>query len=193
MLLPHRQQWNWFLTALKNLPFQFPYYYGSYLSFSKKNLLKFVCRASWLQFQLAIFNGWPKEWLVLAVRLQNVLLFFKVPFQPETLCMVAKNGRVYHRGPPRQGGVGLVASKLAIQLSKNFEFADNQGTAIAYIHNGRRIELDGETEKTLNTVPHYEGEGNWVIYKRLQILRFSFFFFAIETALFTYSTGSCYW
>ncbi|XP_022659952.1 UPF0598 protein CG30010-like [Varroa destructor] len=84
----------------------------------------------------------------------------QVPFQPETLCMVAKNGRVYHRGPPRQGGVGLVASKLAIQLSKNFEFADNQGTAIAYIHNGRRIELDGETEKTLNTVPHYEGEGN---------------------------------
>lgn len=72
--------------------------------------------------------------------------------------MVAKNGRVYHRGPERQGGVGLVASKLAIQLSKNFEFTQEHERPVAYVHNGERIELDGKTEAILRTIPHYEGE-----------------------------------
>lgn len=72
--------------------------------------------------------------------------------------MVARNGRVYHRGPSRQGGVGLVASKLSIQLSKNFVFSEEHETPIAYVHNGRTVELNAETEKILNTIPHYEGD-----------------------------------
>ncbi|XP_003744318.1 UPF0598 protein CG30010 [Galendromus occidentalis] len=78
-----------------------------------------------------------------------------VPFEPQSLWMVASNGRVYHKGPQRSGGVGLIASKLAIQLSKNFVFEAD--LPVAYIHNNQDVPFDGRTEAILNSVPHYEG------------------------------------
>lgn len=39
--------------------------------------------------------------------------------------MLAESGRVYHPGPDRLGGVGLVKSSLAIELSKSFEFSSD--------------------------------------------------------------------
>ena len=45
-----------------------------------------------------------------------------VPFEPETLCMLPHSGRVYHKAPDKFGGVGLVKSSLAIELSSGFEF-----------------------------------------------------------------------
>ncbi|XP_030627766.1 UPF0598 protein C8orf82 homolog [Chanos chanos] len=45
-----------------------------------------------------------------------------VAFQPEALFMHPLTGRVYHPGPESGGGVGLVRSALAIDLSPNFEY-----------------------------------------------------------------------
>ena len=47
-----------------------------------------------------------------------------VPFQPSSLCMLPASGRVYHAGPERLGGVGLVKSSLAIELSRFFVYED---------------------------------------------------------------------
>lgn len=47
-----------------------------------------------------------------------------VPFQPTTLCMLPATGRVYHAGPDNLGGVGLVKSSLAIELSRFFVYED---------------------------------------------------------------------
>jgi len=46
-----------------------------------------------------------------------------VPFEPERLCMLPSTGRVYHPGPARTGGVGLVRSALAIEFSRGLQFA----------------------------------------------------------------------
>lgn len=45
-----------------------------------------------------------------------------VPFQPEKLTMLPGSGRVYHSGPDLAGGVGLVKSSLALELSPFFEY-----------------------------------------------------------------------
>ncbi|TRY97591.1 hypothetical protein DNTS_033218 [Danionella cerebrum] len=49
-----------------------------------------------------------------------------IPFQPCSLFMHPVSGRVYHPGPERVGGVGLVRSALAIDLSPNFEYTRGQ-------------------------------------------------------------------
>ena len=48
------------------------------------------------------------------------------PFEPEKLCMYPDSGRVYHPAPSKTGGVGLVRSGLAIELSKSFEFGNGE-------------------------------------------------------------------
>lgn len=45
-----------------------------------------------------------------------------VPFQPHRMVMLPENGRVYHPGPEKAGGVGLVKSALAFELSPCFEY-----------------------------------------------------------------------
>lgn len=45
-----------------------------------------------------------------------------VPFQPEKLIMFPESGRIYHPGPV--GGVGLVKSSLALQLSSLFVYRE---------------------------------------------------------------------
>ncbi|GAB6023830.1 hypothetical protein CHUAL_008570 [Chamberlinius hualienensis] len=47
-------------------------------------------------------------------------------FQPTELCMVPQTGRVYHPADNKYGGVGLLKSSLAIQLSQYFKFADGE-------------------------------------------------------------------
>ena len=47
-----------------------------------------------------------------------------VPFQPDQLHMCTESGRVYHTGPEVLGGVGLVKSSLAIELSGFFQYGD---------------------------------------------------------------------
>ncbi|XP_041862665.1 UPF0598 protein C8orf82 homolog [Melanotaenia boesemani] len=45
-----------------------------------------------------------------------------VPFRPEALYMHPVSGRVYHPCPERSGGVGLIRSTLAIELSPFFVY-----------------------------------------------------------------------
>lgn len=42
------------------------------------------------------------------------------PFHPDRVCMQPLSGRVYHPGPDRGGGVGLVKSNIAIDWSPYF-------------------------------------------------------------------------
>lgn len=49
-----------------------------------------------------------------------------VPFLPDKIYMLPKTGRVYHPAEDKYGGVGLVKSKLAIELSKYFEFQNGE-------------------------------------------------------------------
>ncbi|KAK7500340.1 hypothetical protein BaRGS_00008563 [Batillaria attramentaria] len=49
-----------------------------------------------------------------------------VTFEPDKVCMFPDSGRVYHPAPERTGGVGLVRSALAIELSKKFEFENGE-------------------------------------------------------------------
>lgn len=51
-----------------------------------------------------------------------------LPFQPESICVDAVTGRVYHAGPERVGGVGLVRSGIAIEWSKDFVYEADQLT-----------------------------------------------------------------
>ncbi|XP_029906386.1 UPF0598 protein C8orf82 homolog [Myripristis murdjan] len=50
-----------------------------------------------------------------------------VPFRPEALYMHPASGRVYHPCSERMGGVGLVRSALAIELSPFFIYSPEQG------------------------------------------------------------------
>ena len=49
-----------------------------------------------------------------------------VKFEPEKMIMLPQTGRVYHPAPKQVGGIGLVKSSLAIELSKNFTFGDSE-------------------------------------------------------------------
>ena len=40
--------------------------------------------------------------------------FLTVEFQPKSITMVPTTGRVYHPGPNRAGGIGLLSDKLAL-------------------------------------------------------------------------------
>ncbi|KAM9164845.1 UPF0598 protein C8orf82 homolog isoform 1-T1 [Pangshura tecta] len=50
-----------------------------------------------------------------------------VSFEPEKLVMFPENGRVYHPAPQKAGGVGLVKSALAFELSPCFEYGQGAG------------------------------------------------------------------
>ncbi|XP_037956110.1 UPF0598 protein CG30010 [Teleopsis dalmanni] len=56
----------------------------------------------------------------------------KVDFQPEKIYMNPTTGRVYHPAWQKVGDIGLIRSKLAIELSKNFEF--NNGEQMSPTH-----------------------------------------------------------
>ncbi|XP_063715828.1 UPF0598 protein C8orf82 homolog [Symsagittifera roscoffensis] len=54
---------------------------------------------------------------------QNLL---NVPFNPAGLCMLPNSGRLYHPSSERHGGVGLIKSSLAIELSNRFIYDSSQ-------------------------------------------------------------------
>ena len=49
-----------------------------------------------------------------------------VAFEPEKVCMLPESGRVYHPGPEKMAGIGLIKSSLAIEMSKDFEFENGE-------------------------------------------------------------------
>ena len=66
------------------------------------------------------------------------------PFQPQKLYMATDSGRVYHEGPEKVGGVGLVKSSLAIELSGFFTYGDKQNgrDPVGFDWRGTHYELD---------------------------------------------------
>lgn len=58
-----------------------------------------------------------------------------VGFEPDKIYM-APSGKVYHPAPERYGSIGLIRSKLAIELSKHFEFEEGEEAAPNAIHWG---------------------------------------------------------
>ncbi len=72
------------------------------------------------------------------------------PFRPESLFMHPVSGRLYHPGPERRAGVGLVRSALAIELSAHFEYATGQestGQPTHFMWAGHRHTLTNELAK----------------------------------------------
>lgn len=64
------------------------------------------------------------------------------PFTPENLYMSPETGRVYHPVDDKYEGIALVRSKLAIELSKGFEFASGDDhPPTHFLWKGNRIEL----------------------------------------------------
>ena len=71
----------------------------------------------------------------------------KYEFQPHKLCMLPKSGRIYHPGPDKAGGVGLVKSSLAIELSRYFVHKTGRADVdppTHFVWSGTEYELDNE-------------------------------------------------
>lgn len=69
-----------------------------------------------------------------------------VDFEPNRVVMAPNSGRVYHPAAERYGGIGLIRSNLAIELSKYFEFDgdDSLGPPVRFNWNGVKYDLDVE-------------------------------------------------
>lgn len=68
-----------------------------------------------------------------------------VPFEPNKIFMLPNTGRVYHPAPGRVGHVGLVRSKLAIEISKHFTFDNGENLPpTRFTWDGKEYELDNE-------------------------------------------------
>lgn len=78
----------------------------------------------------------------------------KVKFQPDKICMHPISGRVYHPGPEVTGGVGLVKSYLAIQLSQNFVYknANTEQVPEMFIWKDKKYILHNEILKKLEDI-----------------------------------------
>lgn len=77
-----------------------------------------------------------------------------VHFQPEKLCMLPGSGRIYHTGPTQGGGVGLVKSSLALELSGFFRYeegADREADSpVAFQWRGETYQLDNSVISDLH-------------------------------------------
>ena len=70
------------------------------------------------------------------------------PFQPQTLHMAVDSGRVYHGGPEKLSGVGLIKSSLAIELSGFFKYGVNSTSSpVGLEWKGHYHELDNSVIK----------------------------------------------
>ena len=76
-----------------------------------------------------------------------------LPFHPKKLCMLPESGRIYHAGPAHLGGVGLVKSSLAIELSRFFlyeEGAKESHPPVMFRWRGKTWKLDNSALKLLH-------------------------------------------
>ncbi|CAK1549877.1 unnamed protein product [Leptosia nina] len=64
-------------------------------------------------------------------------------FVPNKIYMLPDSGRVYHPADDKYGGVGLIRSKLSIELSKNFTFGNGESNPPTnFLWNKKSYELD---------------------------------------------------
>ncbi|KAM5281440.1 UPF0598 protein C8orf82 homolog [Ctenodactylus gundi] len=77
-----------------------------------------------------------------------------VPFEPSRLLPLAANGRLYHPAPARAGGVGLVRSALAFELSACFETSPGASALPSHVlWGGRRLALTMDLAPLLAAAP----------------------------------------
>lgn len=76
---------------------------------------------------------------------------FTVEFQPSKLYM-SSSGRVYHPGPEHLHGVGLIKSKLAIELSQGFKFDEDSGKPTYFRFNHQDYQLDNSLEMIVSQI-----------------------------------------
>lgn len=75
-------------------------------------------------------------------------------FLPSRICMLPNTGRVYHPAPAKLGGIGLIKSSLAIELSKYFEFEngeDNPPTLFTW--KGEKLRLTNDLIDLMDKSP----------------------------------------
>ncbi|KAL5263047.1 hypothetical protein ACHWQZ_G008444 [Mnemiopsis leidyi] len=77
----------------------------------------------------------------------------KYPLNLSDIAMCPKSGRVYHPAPYRQGGIGLIKSKLAIELSNNFVFEENRNLPSGIRWNDKYYALNHQILKLLDSRP----------------------------------------
>lgn len=71
-------------------------------------------------------------------------------FCPQKIFMLPETGRIYHPAPDKAGSIGLVMSKLAIELSKYFEFKNGESNPPTHFNwNSNRYELDLDWYKSI--------------------------------------------
>lgn len=69
-------------------------------------------------------------------------------FEPQKIFMNPVSGRVYHPASEKVGRIGLIRSKLAIEMSKSFEFKNGeQNPPTHIIWNEEKLLLDFEWVK----------------------------------------------
>lgn len=84
-----------------------------------------------------------------------------VKFEPEKVCMLPLSGRIYHPAPRKTGGVGLIKSSIAIEISPNFEFGEEGEYAppTHFTWLGRRYELTNEVLEMMTDSEKSELQG----------------------------------
>lgn len=86
-------------------------------------------------------TGETKDWLGYA-HAEELLM---VPFQPERLHMNVGSGRIYHPAPEKVGGIGLIRSKIAMELSSLFSFEEGEeNSPTHFVWKDKRYSLDSE-------------------------------------------------
>lgn len=82
-----------------------------------------------------------------------------MPFEPERIYMAPDTGRVYHPAIEKYGSIGLIRSKLAIELSQHFEFlAGDKRPPTHFTWNGVRYELNNAWIDNIEWTP---GDGRF--------------------------------
>ena len=74
------------------------------------------------------------------------------PFEPEKLCMLPKNGRVYHPAPLKVGGAGILKTSLCIEFSELFSYkhgGDEDTPPSHFVWQGVEYELTNELWEVL--------------------------------------------
>ena len=65
------------------------------------------------------------------------------PFQPEKVCMLPESGRIYHPGPEKVGGVALIKSSLAIELSPTLNIKkETKKMILQHISTGKEFAMN---------------------------------------------------
>lgn len=75
-----------------------------------------------------------------------------VEFQPQKICMLPNSGRVYYPASEKLGGIGLIKSSLAFELSKCFEFENEEQDPPTHFNwKGKHYVLTNELIKLMAT------------------------------------------